>query len=289
MDLFDAARKVSGIAPPEKPKEPHEIIEPEVMEEAPVGHPDPFDLERLQAELMPYKAKIGALADRASQHIIKDEASNVVAVDMGIQLSKLRKDLEAARIDKISRYDYVVRGVNKLVKDFRDVVDKGVANLKGKIGRYQQEQREIERRVAVKKAAIEAEARRKQMAKDRADAQEKQRLANIEAARKQKELDAIAKKEGVEKVEVIPEVIEIPEEVEVVVEEVKTGPVKTSAGTSSHLSIWKYDLMDISEVPRMYSRLVLNEQKVKEDIAAGCRVIPGLRIYEETQTRFRTK
>lgn len=286
MDLFEAASKVSGMAPPEKPKEP---IEPEVMEEAPVGHPDPFDLERLQAELMPYKAKIGALADMAGKHIIKDEASNVVAVDMGIQLSKLRKDLEAARKDKISRYDDVVRGVNKLVKDFRDVVDKGVNTLKGKIGRYQQEQRELERRIAVKKAAVEAESRRKQMEKDRADAQEKQRLANIEAARKQKELDAIAKKEGVETVEVTPEVIDIPEEVEVVVEEVKTGPVKTAGGTSSHLSIWKHELLDIVDVPRMYIRLELDEKKVKEDIAAGCRVIPGIRIYEETQTRFRTK
>jgi hypothetical protein len=281
MDLFEAASKVSGMDPPEKP------IEPEVLEETPLATQDPFDLKRLEKSLLPYQGEVEALVTRAYDHIVENEPTKIVAVDMASQLSILKKSLDATRKKVIAPYDEIVRGINKMVKGMRDPIDKATGNIKNKLGAYAREQAEIQRRIAAKKAEEEAAARRKEMEKRRKEALEKQRLADEEAARKQAELDAIAKKEGIDSVTVRPEKIEIPEIEEVVIEEPKAGPTKTDIGTMSTLSVWDFEILNIKEVPREY--LELNHSKVKAAIKNGIRNIPGLQIFEDTQVRIRTK
>lgn len=283
MDLFEAASKVSGIAPPAA------SVEPEVMEDSPLAksHKNPFDLVRLQTSLAPFREKVEELVVKSHSLRITNPTTNKTAVEMGGQLATLRGTIEDKRKAIIAPYDEIVRGINKMVKDFRDPIDKATGNLKLKIGAYSREQAEIARRIAAKKAAEEAEARRIQMEKDRAEALEKQRLADEEAARKQKELDAIAKREGVESVKVVAEQIEIPEEVEVVVAEVKIGPTRTDAGTASTIPVWDYKVVNVDEIPRDY--LEVNHRAIKEAIKAGMRQIPGVEIFEDTQVRFRTK
>jgi hypothetical protein len=207
---------------------------------------------------------------------------------MGSQLAKLRKNMESTRKSVIAPYDDIVRGINKMVKSLRDPVDKATKNIKSKIGRYTREQAEIKRRIAQKKAREEAEILRRQMLQEREDALAAQKAAEEEAARKQAELDAIAEKEGVEPVKVEVEKVEIPEVEDVVVEEIKTGPVKTEVGTMSSVAKWTYEVEDMAKVPRDYVIMTIDDAKVKEDIDAGLRAIPGLRIYEDSIVRFRT-
>ena len=262
----------------------------EVMEDAqpPVGS-DPFDMDRLKESLLPYKNEIKGLVAQAKAHRIVDQATNVTAVEMGSQLADLRKKLESQRKIVIGPYDDIVRGINREVKGLRDPIDVATSNIKLKIKRYLAEKHEMQRRIAQKKAAEEAETRRKEMEKKRQEAIEAQKRADEEAARKQAELNELAEKEGVAPVQVQPEQIEIPELSEVVVEEIKTGPIKTDVGTGSQVSKWTYEVEDFEKIPADYIIRKLDEKKVKEEIAAGCRAIPGIRIYLDHDVRFRTK
>jgi len=264
--------------------------EPEIVEDAEVpATPDPFDLDKLKNRLVTYQPHIEDLVLKTSEHQIIDSATNVTAVEMAGQLSKLRGNLETARKSVIAPYDEIVRGINAMVREMRSPIDTATKKIKAKIAGFAREQAEIQRRIAEKKAKEEAEKRRKEMEKKRAEALERQRQAEEAAAKKQAELDALAEKEGVESVTVEVEEVEIPEVEEVVVAEVKTGPIQTDVGTASMVHSWKYEIEDFEKIPREYIIMKVDDKRVKEEIEAGCRAIPGLRIYEHTDVRVRTK
>lgn len=50
---------------------------------------------------------------------------------------------------------------------------------------------------------------------------------------------------------------------------------------------WKWEVVNGEEIPRGY--LVLNEVLINEEVKAGTRTIPGLRIFEHTETTYRAK
>ena len=58
-------------------------------------------------------------------------------------------------------------------------------------------------------------------------------------------------------------------------------------GTSTASRPWTFEVVNLVEVPR--ELMVLDEKAVKELIKSGKRVIPGLRIFQETKIVLRTK
>jgi len=251
---------------------------------------DRFNLKTLSASLEPYRAQVEALKERALAHKVTDPKSNELAVEMGMQLKKLFKDLDDKRKDIIKPYDTITRGINKLVKPFKDTLSDAEKTLKFKIGRYQKEQAELARRIAQKKAAEEAERRRKEAEAERQAEIERQKKEREEALARQAELEEKAKAEGVEPPDVeIPEIEELPPvDIHVEVDTQDTGPTKTEEGTASNIVTWKHKLIDINKVPEEYIIKSLNGPAIKNAIKAGVREIDGLEIYEDIQVRFRT-
>jgi len=253
----------------------------------------PFDLEALKRGLAPYRADIEEIKSRALSHKVTDDQSNVMAVEMGSQAKKLFNEVDAKRKQVISPYDQIVRGINGMVKEFKDSLLSIERDLKSKIGRYQREQAELARRIAEKKAREEAEKRRLELEAERKAEYERQEKERQEALSRQKELEAQAKAADVEPVKVdVPDVDESLKD-EVRAEDViidmpqASGPTKTEEGTASVIKRYKHRLINISVVPAEY--LALDDAKVKKAISAGIRSIPGVEVYEDTEVRFRTK
>lgn len=63
--------------------------------------------------------------------------------------------------------------------------------------------------------------------------------------------------------------------------------IRTEGAMSYEKVVWKFDVEDLSKLPM--DLLKADEEKIKALLRAGIRTIPGLRIYSETQTVFRTR
>lgn len=63
--------------------------------------------------------------------------------------------------------------------------------------------------------------------------------------------------------------------------------VEVEDGKLSSKTIWEYEVVDESKIPREF--LKLDDKKVKDFIKKGIREIPGLKITENTQTTMRIK
>jgi len=59
--------------------------------------------------------------------------------------------------------------------------------------------------------------------------------------------------------------------------------VSTNMGTVSTARVWKYEIVDPSQIPEEYK--VIDYAKITKVVKAGCRNIPGVRIYEEETIR----
>jgi hypothetical protein len=116
---------------------------------------------------------------------------------------------------------------------------------------YRQEQ-EIKRLAAEKKAWEAAEAERKR-------------------------LEAMAKKEGVE----LP-----PEEIEPLtpIEPAQTV-VRTEAGSAFERKTWTFEIEDATQIPREF--LMVDEKGIRAAVKNGAREIPGVRIFQTSDTSFR--
>lgn len=64
-----------------------------------------------------------------------------------------------------------------------------------------------------------------------------------------------------------------------------TGPVRSSSGTASTPTVWKFEVIDSVLVPREY--LEVNESLIRQAVKSGARTIPGVRIYEDIDVKVR--
>jgi len=251
---------------------------------------DPFDLKTLSAMLGQYKPKVADVKNRAIAHIITDDKSNEVAIQMGIQVKTLLKAMKAEGKSVFSPYDRVVKGIKAILKPFESDLKTADESLTKKRKTHFLEDQKLKQRIAAKKAKEDAAERQKVADKEREDSIVLQKKVQQEALDKQKELDAIAEKEGVEPVTVeIPEVIDPgPADIQVAVDVVSSGPVRTAGGgVSSYIPTWKYTLVDIDQVPDQFTITILDNVKVNRALKNGVRSIPGLDIFEDVVIRDR--
>ena len=202
---------------------------------------DPYDLETTKAQFQKYEDQIEGWTGKAKDLEIKDDTTNETATEMLAQVAGIIKDLDKHRKAVIAEPDRYVRDVNAFVRRFKVKLDGIVKDLKGKVGTY----------------AYNLELVRR----------EEERLMQEAADKKQKELDAQAKKADVE-----------PVEMPKMVAPVKQDPVRTDSGTASTRMEWTYEITDFDKIPRQY--LIINPPSVKLAIKSGIREVPGLRIFE---------
>ena len=155
-----------------------------------------------------------------------------------------RKKIEEKRKFFVDPYNQTVKRINEIFKDKTKSLDEIEKLVKGKmIAWYQIEQKRIE----AERAEIDEQNRKKL---------EKQ-AAKIEAE-PEKIIAPVALKAG-------PAVIE------------QTS--KTENATMTVKKNWKWDLIDMAQVPAEY--LILDEKKLNRIVKAGIREIKGIRIYSE--------
>lgn len=209
---------------------------------------NPYDMAPVKAALSPYMTKIEDMQEQAAAVAITSDGENTRAIEMGLQAKKLGKAIEDARKRFVAEPGEFVRSVNALAKSFSEKLAAIEYGLKRKICDYQQ-RKELERRKA------EEEARR-------------------QAAELQAKLDAEAKAANVEPVQI--EAPAVPK---------ASGPVRTAEGTSYQHTEWHFEIKDDAAIPREY--LMPCEAKIRQAVKDGVRNIPGVNIFEHTETRFR--
>lgn len=211
--------------------------------------PKIMNIDHAKTALRPYVAEIDKMVSAADDLKIETEADNQRAVVLGTSAKKLAKQIDDKRKQIIADPNDFVKSVNSFAKIFTDKLGVVEDTLKRKISQY---------RVAQEQKRREEEKR-----------------AREEAAKIQAALNADAEKKGIEAPQVVAPII--PK---------APAAVRTETGAASGRKVWTFELEDLDKVPREWLRL--DEIKVRDAIRAGVRDIPGIRIFEEEKTVFRT-
>ena len=211
---------------------------------------NPLDPEPAKAQLRQYEDAIETMMAIAQEIEITDEPSNLEAVGMAAQSKKLFKRVEDLRKGIVKKPNIFVKGVNAFTKIYTAKLLSIETGLKSKIGTYAYKQ-EMTRR-------------------------ENERIAQEAAKKLQDKINAEAKKKHIEPVFVPPPVIP------------RRKVTRTADGSVSFSKVWTWDKEDIDfeKVPDEYK--MLKETSINSAIREGKREIPGLRIFEDTQTVLRT-
>ncbi len=270
-----------------------------------------LDLEAVRPRFEDFKREAGEIAAEAGEVVVQDPASLQLAVAIGGRAKRIGKAIEAQRKALILEPAEFVKGVNALCKMIVDNLDEAERVTKSKIGQHQAKI-ELERREAERKAkeATEAlqrklqaetdEANRKAAAEARRRVEEEQRFKQgIEEAKarergaKKAELEALARAAEIERQTAVKQAEEEAAKIAVIAPTVVAPVVqeaprvtRTEAGSASQRKVWTYDIFDAALVPREY--LLVSDAKVRDAVKMGVRSIPGVRIFEETKTVFRT-
>jgi hypothetical protein len=279
-----------------------------------------YSLEVVKPDFQKYIVKVEEMANDAMAIEITDQDKLQFAVALGGSAKKIAKAIEAKKKEVTQEASDFVQAVGGFCDLF---LDKLVANtkksntesiellLKKKIGDYQY-QVELERRKkeeAARKATEELQARLKAEADEanrksreeaarKAEEETKTRLAKEAAERKEKE----SRKEAEDRV--ARELAEIAEarsnaEAEAAKHEVVAPTVlvpvfekadsvtRSESGASAHMrKSWTFEIVDVALVPR--ECLKVDEQKIRDQIRMGIRELPGIRIFEISQTVIRS-
>lgn len=272
-----------------------------------------YDIALVRPKFDDYRAEALRIATDARALTVQDQESLNIAVMLGGNAKKIAKAVDAQRKAIILDPQDFVKSVNGLCKMITDQLDEAEKIVKAKIGQHQakielerRKQEEAARKAAQElqdklrreaeeanrkareeaarraeeetraRLAKEAEERAKREAESKVQAEEraKREAEEIEAARKKAEEEAA--KHEIEAPTVLAPVIPVQEKV-----------TRTESGTSAHQrKVWTFEVLDAALVPAEYK--IVDEQLIKDAIKMGCRAIPGVRIFEETKTVFRS-
>lgn len=222
---------------------------------------NPYDLMPVRDALAPYEDAIAQMLAEADSITITDEASAEKAVEIASRAKKAAKNLEAARKAFVADPNNYVKEVNGLTKYYAEKLAAVERGIGAKHAVYQ-------RAVEAERRRLEEEAR-KEAERLRKAAEEEARKAAEEAKANGEEPPA-------------------PPQVEITTPAVpKTdNVVRSQAGTAHVRQDWKFEIKNAAAVPREY--LMVDERAIREAVKNGVREIPGVRVYQESKTVFRT-
>jgi len=240
----------AALTGPKGPEEP-EVMEPEIM--------GPMDLVKFDTQpaaliVVRFKAEVKILTDQAALiRVIKDNETNKLAVEMGLQAKKLAVRLEKIRKDFVEPHNLYLKEINNFFHEVADPLTAIVHDLGRKTASY----RQLLENERLKQEAAEAKARK--------DLQDK---LDKEAA------EATKKGEGFKAVTILAPV---------------TAPVptvtRTEEGSASQRKKWVCKIVDPTKIPFEYCRP--DQRLLDESVRNGVRAIPGCEIYQEFITQFR--
>jgi len=211
---------------------------------------DALNLPVARAKFDSYPAEVNRIFADAEALVVDSDETNTFAVALGGEAKKMVKAVELRRKTVTERAEDYVKTIKGLEKSLTGPLERAEQILKGKIKAYKDRQ-ELARREAEKKA----------------------REAQAEL---QKKLDQEAKEKGVEPVQVAAPVI--PK-----AEKVVRADTGTAAYTSKH---WVCIVERPDDVPRQYCQPV--QRLLNDAVKMGIREIPGCKIDEQEDVRFRT-
>jgi len=249
-----------------------------------------LSLAAVRNQFSEYLVRVQRMVRDAEALDVTDDDRLKYAVALGGEASKIAKRIDAKRKEVTAEASDFVKSVNGFCKDYTDRLAEIVTITKKKIGAYQYRQ-ELERRKqeeAARKAAQELQD------KLRREAEEMNRKAREEAARKaeeeakaraasQAEIEAAKKKaeEEAAKHEIHAPIVTAP------VIPVQEKVTRTETGAAAHVRrVWKAEIVNEAEIPREY--MIADMKKINDAVRMGIRELPGVRIYEEVSTVFRS-
>jgi len=250
----------------------------------------PLTLDAVKPKFQPYLVRVREMADEAKTVEVSDDNSLKYAVSLGGDAKKIAKAIETLRKKIIQEPSDFVKVVNNFCKLFMEQLAQTEAVLKKKISDYQYQQ-EIDRRKreeAARKAAAELQA------KLHREAEEANRKAREEAAKKAEE-EARARAASEAEIAAAKAKAEEDAKAREIQAPVVQAPIipteskvtRTETGTAAYQrKTWKAEVTDENLVPREY--LVPDIKKINEAVRMGTRIIPGVRIWEELSTVFRS-
>lgn len=248
-----------------------------------------YDMALVRPKFEDYKREAGRIADEIKALEVTDDETLNLAVMLGGNAKKIAKAIDVKRREIVQEPSEFVKGVNGICKAITDALESAESAAKGKISQHQARV-EMERRKAeeaARKAAadLQEKLRREAEEANRKAREDAARIAEAEArarAASQAEIDA-ARKAAED--EARRHEIEAPTVIAPVVPEAKKA-VRTESAAAHQRKVWTFEILDAEAVPAEYK--VVNDQAVRDAIKMGIRTIPGIRIYEESKTVFRT-
>ena len=254
-----------------------EALEPEVVEAlAPLPAVVDYDTQKAITRLFLFEKKVNdALAKSRKITAIRDDATNTLAAESAAELTRLIKDVEAARKHFTAPHTKFNSGVNDFAKRYSDPLTKELAPKKAmligwdnaqKIKKAREEAalREEQRKI---QAAVEAEAQ-----KLREEAQKKVDDAAAELERLKTKApeggwgDQVAALEKTIEEEMVAAKAETP----IVAGPIVAAPnkvVRTYAGSVSFSHDWTWEVTRLADVPR--DCLMLDEKAINQRVKAG--------------------
>lgn len=211
--------------------------------------PTTLSLAPIRTALEVYDGPIQEMTRQAEALVVDSPGSNLAAVEMAGRVKRFWKALEEGRTRFTKPANEFVKGINGLAKAYQARFTDIENTLKAKISQHQ--------------ARVELERRK---------AEEEARKATVEL---QAKLDAEAKKAGVASVKIDQLVIPKPDPV-----------TRTESGTAYQRTTWEFEIEDPDKVPVEYK--VVDDRLIRAAIKNGVREIPGVRIYQKTQTQIRS-
>lgn len=272
-----------------------------------------LSLEVVKPQFADARKRIAKIIEESGTIAVKDNDSLKYAVALVGEGKKMAKAIEKMRDEIIKEPKEFVASVRTFVKGIVEDLDTAIKAADGKATQYrsmiemqrlkaEQAAREAARKVqeeldrqaeeanrklreeAARKAEEELRAKQAIEAQGRAKKAKEDEAARIEREKKEAEEIAAARKKAEE--EAKQHEIEAPK---VAVPDIPAGKknVRTETGTTAYeVKTWKGEITDAALVPREYCEP--SSKLVNDAIKKGVREIPGVRIYEETQTRYRT-
>lgn len=240
-----------------------------------------LNVESAKQSFLPIIHGIDAMVIEMEALRVDNSEANEKATFIGASASKLLKKIEEVRKQKTEEPKAFVDSVNAFARMFTDKL-KAVKELAArKTAQWQLfvEQERQKKEVAARKAAQELQEKLQR------EADEANRKAQEEARMKAEEE---AKANGQDPLTVVvPEVqkIEAPVVVEPIIPK-REAVTRTEAGSASVTQRWTFKIIDPSLIPRKY--MLPSETAIRNAINGGVRDIPGVEIYQEAKSRFRT-
>lgn len=211
-------------------------------------------------------ADLSLIGEFVNTHKIVDQKTLLEATEFLAKAKRAVKLYDGKRLDLTRGLKETVKKIEAIFKGKTNPLDEAISKLSTSILNYSRK---------IQQEADEENRRR-------AEKERQERIKKAEEEAEAAKLTASIFDEDEEQIAAISEAkVEEVRQTVVEVKEVKLAPVRTMSGTSSIRKDWTFEVINIDELAKSRSDLVIeNSVAIRQAIRDGEREIPGLRIYQ---------